>query len=132
MYMTAINFYLHQNDKYCFHRIFGNLEIYWYESNTLLNTFYCFFFFQCSLSPDSFWRHDGKFWVISEDLKWLGSKYNNRCWKISLIMIVDFLKKLFIRTWTNWAYFLKGPFWLVCRELFKWTSFQKNLVFFED
>ena len=90
------------------------------------------FFFQCSLSPDSFWRHDGKFWVISEDLKWLGSKYNNRCWKISLIMIVDFLKKLFIRTWTNWAYFLKGPFWLVCRELFKWTSFQKNLVFFED
>ena len=90
------------------------------------------FFFQCYLSPDSFWRHDGKFWVISEDLKWLGSKYNNRCWKISLIMIVDFLKKLFIRTWTNWAYFLKGPFWLVCRELFKWTSFQKNLVFFED
>ena len=115
----------------CFYGIFCNLGIYWYESNTLLNTIYCFLF-SVFFGPWLIWK---TWWKILSNLlrfKVIGVKVQCCCWKFSLIVNADFLNKLLMRTWTNWTYFLKCLFWLVCGELFKWVSFKKNLLFLEN
>ena len=97
----------------CFYGIFCNLEIYWFESNTLLNTIYCFFFSSFLWARTHLEDMMGNFkksLKIWSDWSKSTTVVENCCWKFFLNVVVDFLNKSFIQTWTNWTYFLKGPF----------------------